>query len=152
MVKRNHQYKKSRKALKALKKPEKKDLHPQKFWKGTLEERICLTAQKRAKRKEVDFDLTPEDIIVPKKCPVLGITLIEGNNRTSDSSPTLDRIDSNKGYTKDNVWVISHRANQLKANASLEELEFFVKRLRIAIDALPHPDSVEILRQLRYDR
>jgi hypothetical protein len=27
------------------------------------------------------------------------------------------------GYTPDNIWVISHRANQIKNDATLEELE-----------------------------
>ena len=39
-------------------------------------------------------------------------------------------IDSTKGYIKGNVWVISKRANALKNNATIEELELLVKNLR----------------------
>jgi len=41
----------------------------------------------------------------------------------------LDRIDNNKGYIKDNVWVISRKANTIKNNASLEELKALVAAL-----------------------
>jgi hypothetical protein len=42
------------------------------------------------------------------------------------TSPSIDRVDSSKGYTKDNIQVISHRANNLKNNATLEELRKLV--------------------------
>lgn len=38
------------------------------------------------------------------------------------ASASLDRLDSSRGYTPDNVWVISWRANQIKSNATLSEL------------------------------
>lgn len=43
-----------------------------------------------------------------------------------DGSPTLDRIVPEKGYVKGNVAVISHKANRIKNNGSLEELEAVV--------------------------
>lgn len=39
--------------------------------------------------------------------------------------PSIDRIDSTKGYTKDNIQVISSKANTMKSNASVEELRMF---------------------------
>jgi hypothetical protein len=42
-----------------------------------------------------------------------------------DRSPSLDRVDNSKGYTKDNVWVISQLANKMKNNASLDQLRCF---------------------------
>lgn len=39
-------------------------------------------------------------------------------------------IDSSKGYIKGNVWVVSKRANTIKNNATLEELELLVANLR----------------------
>ena len=38
-------------------------------------------------------------------------------------TPTIDRIDNNKGYIPGNVAVISWRANALKKDASTEEVE-----------------------------
>ncbi len=48
-------------------------------------------------------------------------------------SPSLDRIDSTKGYTKGNIWVISNRANTLKNDATLSELKLLVERLENAL-------------------
>ena len=45
--------------------------------------------------------------------------------------PSLDRIDGAKGYVKGNVRVISHRANMLKNDATIEELELVLKDLRM---------------------
>lgn len=78
-----------------------------------------------------------EDICIPKYCPLLGIELQDntgtgkGNNPTS---PSLDRLNSSKGYTSDNVWVISNRANEIKSNATLEELEAIAANLRAKIE------------------
>ena len=46
--------------------------------------------------------------------------------KTEDNSYSLDRIDSTKGYIKGNVWIISKRANVIKNNATLEELELLL--------------------------
>lgn len=83
----------------------------------------------RARNRGFSFDLTLEDIVIPKHCPVLGIKLLPlgtGTHTTSDNSPSVDRIDNNKGYTKDNIIVISNRANKIKRDASLEELNLIV--------------------------
>ena len=54
----------------------------------------------------------------------------------SDNSYSLDRIDSNKGYIKGNVWIISNRANTIKNNASLEELELLMSNLKKKLGTL----------------
>ena len=45
------------------------------------------------------------------------------------NSPSVDRIDPKKGYTPDNIRVISWRANSLKSDASLKELQVLVEDL-----------------------
>jgi len=45
----------------------------------------------------------------------------------TEYAPSLDRIDSRKGYTKDNIQVISNKANILKNDATLSELKMFAK-------------------------
>jgi len=86
-------------------------------------------AKSRAKAKGLEFSLTIEDIKIPDACPVLGIPLQRGIGQSSDNSPTLDRIDSSQGYTKDNVIVISKRANTIKNSGTPQEhkqiYEFF---------------------------
>ena len=91
---------------------------------------LMQQAKVRAKQRNIDFDLTvdfllsiyPEDNI----CPVLGIPLkfnTEDYQGSRYNSPSLDRFNNSKGYTKDNVHIISSRANLLKSNATLEEIE-----------------------------
>ncbi len=93
-------------------------------WKQKNLKNVMITAAKRrAKNKGLEFNLTKEDFEIPQFCPVLGIELKQSENKFSSFSPSLERIDNNKGYVKDNVLVVSYRANSLKNNASLEEIE-----------------------------
>lgn len=71
-----------------------------------------------------EFTITPEDIIIPALCPFLGIELNSGD---PDAWASLDRIDSSKGYTKDNIQVISLLANQMKNRATKDQLIAFAK-------------------------
>lgn len=58
-----------------------------------------------------------------------GITLQFNSVGFRDNSPSIDRIDSTKGYTRDNIQIISWKANSIKRNASLEELILLVNYL-----------------------
>jgi hypothetical protein len=90
--------------------------------------KLYYSAKSRAAKKGLEFNITVDDIVIPKRCPVLGITLKAGVGGGTvsvaklESSPTLDRIDNSRGYTPDNICVISLRANNLKRDASLYEL------------------------------
>ena len=72
----------------------------------------------------MEFSISVEDIIIPERCPYLDIPLV---SLDKDFSPSLDRIDSTKGYTKDNIQVISRLANIMKNNATKEQLIAFAK-------------------------
>lgn len=78
-----------------------------------------------AKRKNLAFDLEVEDIIVPTHCPVLGIELKPGMGKggMKDSSPSLDKIIPSLGYTKGNVIVVSNKANRIKSDATVDEIQ-----------------------------
>ncbi|PPE71462.1 hypothetical protein IS481_11995 [Caldimonas thermodepolymerans] len=84
--------------------------------------RLVTLAKYRAKKKGIPFGITYEDVYVPRYCPVLGIPLRSGVGVACDHSPTLDRIDPDKGYVRGNVVVISNRANRLKGDAGWREL------------------------------
>ena len=66
-----------------------------------------------------------EAIEYPKVCPVLEIELDWGMNGRQPNSPSLDRIDSTKGYIKGNVMIMSDLANSMKNNATSEQLVKF---------------------------
>lgn len=89
-------------------------------------------ARRRAKAKGRPFTLTPDDISIPDSCPVLGIPLERSPIISSNNSPSIDRIDSEGGYTPGNVIVVSRRANQIKSNATPIELmrvaQFYIER------------------------
>lgn len=95
----------------------------------TREYAIWNSASARAKELKLFFSLKPSDIFIPKKCPLLGIRLRINNTRTSSNSPSLDRINPKRGYTKKNVWVVSQKANTIKSNASLKELKTLIENL-----------------------
>lgn len=84
-------------------------------------------ARQRARVKGLPFSICAEDISIPEYCPILGIKLsnVRDNSPESDkaSSPSLDKIVDKLGYVKGNVQVISYRANTLKNNATIAELE-----------------------------
>lgn len=85
--------------------------------------------RERARGRGVEFNLRVRDLrnLTPDTCSVLGIAL---DYSTLNNTPSLDRIDPRKGYVKENVRVISHRANTLKGNANWSEL------LDVALDSV----------------
>jgi len=93
--------------------------------------RIMLnSAKRRSKKMGVEFNLTLDDIIIPNKCPLLEIELFNGNGSHCSNSPSLDRIDSSLGYIKGNVHVISFRANTIKQDATIDELQLLINNLK----------------------
>ena len=84
---------------------------------------LLVNAKSRAKKAGMEFSLNREDVLIPDTCPVLGIPIAIGDRGRYDNSPSLDRVDNSRGYTPDNVLVISWRANTLKRDAQIEELE-----------------------------
>ena len=99
--------------------------HPDKLWIGAIKQ--------RAKEKGLEFSITEKDVIIPEFCPILGIPLFRVGKTHSPNSPSLDHIDSTKGYIKGNIQVISHRANILKNSATLSELVILGEWAKIQI-------------------
>jgi hypothetical protein len=96
-------------------------------------EKVLLRYRREVLRRthpEVPFTITVEDIVIPELCPILGIPLKMGRGKFSPNSPTIDRIHPHRGYVSGNVHVISHRANTLKNNATVVELEKVLAFLR----------------------
>jgi hypothetical protein len=109
--------------------------------KGLLEYAIrtklarTLSNTKSVCEKEgVPFDITVEDLRpFPLSCPVLHIPINwMSTGGSKNDSPSIDRVIPDKGYTKGNVRLISQKANRLKQNASLSELQAIVRYLHEA--------------------
>jgi hypothetical protein len=90
---------------------------------------MLKSAKKRAREGNYVCTITVADIIIPDFCPLLGIKLERGTGKLNPSSPSLDRILPHLGYIPGNVWVISHRANSIKHDATLEELQTITSNL-----------------------
>lgn len=97
------------------------------------ERSMLRAARKRAKQLNIPFNLSEEDIVIPEYCPVLGIKIGRNEKVSGPSSPTLDRIIPELGYVKGNVAVISKRANTIKNDASIADLEAVLAWLRTKV-------------------
>lgn len=96
-------------------------------WANTSHEyKIWSRCKSRANQKGLDFNIDIEDIIIPDVCPIFKTAFQKSGRYTA----SLDRIDPTKGYIKGNIRVISNRANVLKSNATLWEMEQILKDLR----------------------
>lgn len=99
----------------------------------TAERLLWERAKGRTRENGREFTISVKDIRIPDFCPILGIKLekIVGNTKTS---PSLDRIDPKRGYTPDNIMVISARANTLKNDMTYAEAKLIVDFLRTLRD------------------
>lgn len=99
---------------------------------------LCLlrAAKSRAAKYNLPFSITEEDVLIPTYCPILKLKLERkfGGYGGHDSSPSLDRIVPELGYVPGNVWVISQKANSMKSNASVRELQLFKEWIRNTYD------------------
>jgi len=93
--------------------------------------KMLSAAKHRAKTKGWEFDLDSKFLysLVTDNCPITGAPFRWKTNygageqgNAHPCAPSLDRIDSSRGYTKDNVWIISWKANCLKNDANETEL------------------------------
>ncbi len=94
------------------------------------ERRLWQGAKRRAMEKGIEFNIPWTEVVIPELCPILNIPIQMENNCVKEGSPSIDRIDNSKGYVVGNVRVISHRANALKSNLSLEQAERLVEYMR----------------------
>lgn len=90
---------------------------------------------RKAKSRNKEFNLTIQDLkdVWDKQggiCPYTGIKLEDYDYKPSSNSvytASLDRIDSSKGYTKNNIQFVSKNINFMKNRLSHEEAVEFCK-------------------------
>lgn len=106
----------------------KRYLHTRKYMANNQETRLLHSSKQRAKASGLEHTLIKEDIVIPEYCVYLGIKITNnyGCGRVQ-SNASLDRIDSTKGYTPDNIQIISDLANRMKNDATTEQLIAFAK-------------------------
>jgi hypothetical protein len=98
------------------------------LWENTL-----LNDSKH--RKGIEHNLTVKDIkelFIKQKgrCYWFNIPLIPSSNKKDPQQPSLDRLDNNKGYTKDNVVLTCYSANIGRNDNDKNKWENFIKLLK----------------------
>lgn len=101
------------------------------YRKNNPAQTLLESARDRARRGGYLCTITVHDIVIPGFCPLLGIKLESGRGVGSfkTTSPSLDKIRPELGHVPGNVWVISYRANMIKNDATLRELQMLVDNL-----------------------
>ena len=100
-----------------------------------------LAIKAGASRRNIPFELSPKFLwkLFEKQkglCaltdkPIILVNKIKNNNVDWDIiTASVDRKDSTKGYTEDNVWWVHKEINRLKNTYSLEELLYWSKLLQ----------------------
>jgi hypothetical protein len=116
-------------------KKEKRRLYIEKYAKNNpvkyRARTLWIGAYNRAKKKDLEFDLTIDWIESKLKEGVCEMTGMEFQikeyskqghlERTNPYAPSIDRINPDKGYTKDNVQVVLNNYNKFKADSRTED-------------------------------
>lgn len=90
--------------------------------------RLIQKAASRAKRAGLEFDLTEDwaRSVWTGNCVLSGIKFEHSSGRAGPTSASIDRIDSSRGYTKDNCRFVSFHVNRVKSNLTNETFESLV--------------------------
>lgn len=103
---------------------------PERFLKYII--RACRT---NAKKRKIFFNIKHEDVVnlwykQEGKCAITQINLTHkygyGKTRTNVS---IDRINSDMGYTTDNIQLVACIVNLMKLDMSLAELQYWCKKI-----------------------
>jgi len=101
--------------------------------------------QKSAKARKIPFDLKIEDAwevfeTQDRKCALTKLPICFGKNK-EQSTASLDRIDSSKGYIKSNIQWTHKDINRIKSDL---DQSYFIRLCRLVVDALDakSPDNI----------
>lgn len=100
------------------------------YYHANVKKSMIRHAHRRAQKGGYACTIVEADLQIPEFCPLLSIK-IQAGGKLNPASPSLDKIIPELGYVPGNVWIISHRANQIKSDATVAELELLVANLKI---------------------
>jgi hypothetical protein len=109
----------------------------------TFISQLLYNAKTRAVKKNLEFNITFEFLtkLLQDSKYICAVTRLQMNLKSDSRKKanafkcSLDRIDSNKGYTEDNVRFVCWAVNQMKADRTDEEFKFWVETLYKAISS-----------------
>ena len=90
--------------------------------------------QRGAEQRNIKFEISAKDIweiylLQNKKCALTGLDIefITNYDKSANSTASIDRIDSNKDYTRDNIQIVHKRINLMKSWLDIEEFLYLCK-------------------------
>lgn len=93
--------------------------------------------RKSALSRDIEFTITIEEaweifLRQNKQCALSGVslTMVSNNDRSLSQTASPDRIDSTKGYTKNNFQWVHKRINRIKNILSVDELIFWSRLIQ----------------------
>ena len=90
--------------------------------------RKLISLKDSAENRGIHFDMSfahLKRIMRRKTCYYTGRRLMD----SGQNARSVERIDSNKGYTDDNTIIIASSVNKAKDDLTLEELKMMVKKI-----------------------
>jgi hypothetical protein len=96
---------------------------PRTFWAKSVMAQVKVRCKKKGLPYDIDWPYILS--ITPVVCPIFNLPLVftGGRGGFHADAPSVDRIIPAEGYVRGNVVVISLRANSIKRDATLEELQ-----------------------------
>ncbi len=95
------------------------------------------TRRQAALREGIPFTIEFDDLELPEFCPVFGVKLEYSGSKQENGKQTrnpnkasIDKLIPELGYIPGNVFVVSWRANNLKSNMSIDQLEMILKYMK----------------------
>lgn len=104
-----------------LRRVRRREVNKEQWWHNQQKRRRWKHENSKKGDPRYSFNLTYMPY-TPKFCPIFDQELIYSAAPGSCYGASIDRIDSSKPYVDDNVMVLSIRANNLKNDATFEEL------------------------------
>jgi len=103
-----------------------------------VKRQIILQYKRHARNREIFYEILENDFIelLLKNCFYCNIppsNIKKTKNHTGFTYSGIDRIDSNKGYTKENCVSCCDQCNKAKSNLSLMEFKDWLRRLSKAM-------------------
>lgn len=108
------------------------------LYRQSYAERLYKNSKQNSRHYPFKYDITPEYIqqILEKqnyKCAYSGITF-SSDRKNKFTYPTIDRIDSNKGYEVGNICICTHFVNMMKNNCSVEKFKDIITKIYNNLD------------------
>ena len=107
-----------------LKEQERRRRNHQSYRTSNPSKYMLTRIRNSARDRGLDFNLELEDLVVPEVCPILGLPF---DYDSPHYTPSVDRLDNNKGYIKGNIVIMTTLANRMKFQADFKVWRLFAE-------------------------